>query len=290
MISQKVSAYRVAENVRNCGHPMPANEYQARLLATVPAEVQTRLWAQLVSHTSPAQITGSMIQQMITAYRHEVNSDVQSGVKSSVVSAISDSQLGIPWCWSVLQVGKNTQNQSVLLPLSDLHGALATAAPTIMPSDTGSPIVFISPEYDVCSHQVAPVHREEILAMMQQYPTWRFLVWTATVSALERIQLPPNVELGLRVSTQHDVTEWESRSGLSTLHPVTWIWWTPREPISLPRFRWQRVVMGAWHRADPPVMSSCFRSWRLALADALQLQASVHLPRVAIEAILRGIQ
>ena len=183
----------------------------------------------------------------------------------------------IPYRWELCTLAKDPQQpQLAALPTPT---AQSDQTPLTQPpsSSNPQPLVLVSPDIDLFTI-ASTDYLHHFAAVLATAPAYRFLLWSAHPDLFHALPCwPANVELGLRITTQDDLTRLSAVSSPFTLHPSLFYWFIPLEPfppISTPPYA--RLLLGGAASTigkSPLDRPTC----RRILAAALDTNCAIHL-------------
>jgi hypothetical protein len=240
MAYQKIEAAQAYENVRDCAQIAPANEFQARQLATLatPA-MQQKAWEQTVAshNSSGVALTASLVREQVKMVQ------LTQGTAPLAACLLTDHTFpGIPLRWDMgtISIIHKTGEQRISTP---------NPLPKLMPSsEINHPgetprLVMVSPDADLFASALPEAFMREFVEVLTRSPQYRFLLWTSHPEGVPSLPWPPNVEFGVRVSTQANLQRLQTLVA-GTL-PYRMLWLVPKEPLILPSpLLVRRVIFG----------------------------------------------
>ncbi len=139
--------------------------------------------------------------------------------------------------------------------------------------------MLVSPDIDLFTIASGDYLRH-FAAVLATTPGYRFLLWSANPELFSAVPTwPENVELGMRITTRHDLARLADPQAVS-LFPLPsscFLWLLPLEPLTLPSLvHYTRLLLGGTSGAVG--RSSLDRpSCRRLLAEALDTSSAIHL-------------
>ncbi|MHB9131515.1 MAG: hypothetical protein ACYDBB_10555 [Armatimonadota bacterium] len=279
---QKIKAAETYENVRNCAHFPPQNEYQTLQLVPLTKELQQIAWQKVVADQET-------IHRALTARNvREVVRTVQASQKGTTLPdrlRADRTFPGIPWFWQIGRLKSDTDTNKQ-------HLSLLPLPPVAPQDDTTSSmrpytqLVLVSPDIDIFfPWKLSPTYQHKLIALLESVPQRHFLFWTDRPDRYPAIPWPPNVELAMRVSCQAD---WSRFNALTpnAVHIQT-LWLVPEERLSLPSpLPFTRVLIGNAHWA-PGHTSEEITALRQLVGLLLTESPAVHLATAMQQLIYR---
>lgn len=268
---------RLRESAQSVGvslEMLPKNESQVRpLLVLRTPDLQWQAWEAAMAEQ---EASGSMTADVV---RHAAN-----GIRSSNTSAfrqyltVDSSFPAIPFRLDLYAAEQGTQ------PVVDMERLLAHYGEVAMDDEpTTSPLVLVSPHYDLFGGTVATDRLHQLLAVLSRVQSYRFLLWTPHIERVPRLaDIRGNIELAIRVPDQNALdVQANLLRGLPAI-PNLALGVDAVGPLALPSLRFSRILISNPKNAGTRVGAGCMRQ---LMISTLSTGIPLHITAEACNAL-----